>query len=186
MGFFALTFLGIALAMDAACVSMVNGMTDIRIKIKQAIYIAVIFGLFQAGMALIGYLSGNLFIDFISCIDHYIALLLLGVIGGKMIIESLAKTKEEGRACDITHKKLFVQGLATSIDALAAGLSIAALSVDMTLATLLIFSTTFIISLISVYLGKKFGLLLSNKAELLGGIILVAIGLEIFISHTFA
>ena len=87
MGLFALIFLGIALAMDAACVSMVNGMVDKRIKVKQALYIALVFGLFQGGMALIGYLSGNLFLDFISGVDHFIALILLGIIGGKMIIE---------------------------------------------------------------------------------------------------
>ena len=182
MSLFALIFLGIALAMDAACVSMVNGMVDKRIKVKQALYIALVFGVFQGGMALIGYLSGNLFLDFISGVDHYLALILLGIVGGKMIIESL-NNKDEANSCDITHKKLFVQAIATSIDALAAGISIAALSVNMTKATIIIFSTTFFISLISVYLGKKFGMLLSKKAELLGGIILVGIGIEIFLSH---
>jgi putative Mn2+ efflux pump MntP len=184
MNFFALLALGIALAMDAACVSMVNGMVDKRIRIRQALYIAFVFGFFQGAMALIGYLSGNLFLDLISGIDHWIALGLLAFIGGKMIYESVSnKDEEEAKSCDITHRKLFVQAVATSIDALAAGISIAALLVNMYEATALIFLTTFIISLISVYLGKKFGLLLSKKAELLGGLILLGIGLNIFISH---
>jgi putative Mn2+ efflux pump MntP len=183
MGVTSLIALGIALAMDAACVSMVNGMVDKRIKVKKSIYIAFLFGFFQGGMALIGYLSGNLFVDMISGIDHWIALILLVIIGSKMIYESARKSNKDELSCFISNKKLFVQALATSIDALAAGISIAALAVNMTNAVIIIFTTTFSISFLSIYIGKRFGVLLNKKAELLGGLILIIIGLEIFITH---
>ncbi len=182
MSLFALIALGIGLAMDAACVSMVNGMVDKKIKIKKALYIAFVFGLFQGGMALIGYLFGNLFYDLISSIDHWIALALLGFIGGKMIYESL-KPGDEEETCNVSHKKLFVQAVATSIDALAAGISIVGMVQSVHLVYTIIFMTTFIISLVSVFLGKKFGLILRGKAELIGGIILIIIGLNIFLTH---
>lgn len=183
MGFFGLLMLGVALAMDAACVSMVNGMTDKRIHLQKALYIAFVFGFFQGGMTLLGHFAGSLFLELISGFDHWIALILLGIIGGKMLIDFFSNEEKDENSCALSKKKLYLQGVATSIDALAVGISLATLSVDLTLAVIVIFTSTFVISFCSVYLGKRFGTLLSKKAELIGALILIGIGVNIFLTH---
>lgn len=180
-------FLGMGLAMDACAVSMANGLNEPKIKFKKLLLIAFMFALFQALMPLIGYLVGASFLTKIEWIIPWIALGLLGFVGGKMLIEGI---KHKDEKCDeikkLTFKVLFIQAIATSIDALSVGFTIADYKlVDALISVLIIAIVTFIISIIGVFIGKKFGTKLGCKAEMLGGFILIAIGIEIFISGVF-
>lgn len=186
MGIIEIIMLSIGLAMDATAVSMTNGMNNRKIKFSKALIIGVTFGLFQALMPLIGYLFGSLFTEIISALDHWIALVLLGYLGGKMLYDGLSKNEEIAETKDLNFKTLLLQGIATSIDALAVGVSLASLDVDIVVAVLSIGIITMVLSTIGVGIGKKFGDLLNNKAAIFGGIILIGIGLKIFIEHMFA
>lgn len=183
MGIIEIIILSVGLAMDATAVSMTNGMNDTQIKIKKIVLIGLTFGIFQAIMPLLGYLFGTLFVEFIEQIDHWIALLLLGFLGFQMLREGLSKKDEEEKVKELGIKMLFLQGVATSIDALAVGISFASLRVNIVYAVLSIGVITTMLSIIGVLIGKKFGDLLNNKASILGGIILIGIGLKIFIEH---
>jgi putative Mn2+ efflux pump MntP len=185
MGIIEIIALSIGLAMDATAVSMTNGMNDTQIKFKKMILIGLTFGLFQALMPLIGYLFGTIFVEFIEQIDHWIALVLLGFLGFQMLREGFSKDEEEGKTNELGVKMLLMQGIATSIDALAVGVSFASLKVNITYAVLSIGIITTILSILGVFIGKKFRDLLKNKASILGGIILISIGLKIFIEHMF-
>lgn len=185
MGIIEIIILSIGLAMDATAVSMTNGMNDTQIKIKKIVLIGLTFGIFQAIMPLLGYLFGTLFVEFIEQIDHWIALLLLGFLGFQMLREGLSKKDEEEKVKELGIKMLFLQGVATSIDALAVGISFASLGVNIVYAVLSIGVITTMLSIIGVLIGKKFGDLLNNKASILGGIILISIGIKIFIEHMF-
>lgn len=185
MGIFEIVLLSIGLAMDATAVSMTNGMNDTQIKIKKIALIGLTFGIFQALMPLLGYLFGTLFVEFIEQIDHWIALVLLGFLGFQMLREGFSKDEEEEKNKKLGVKMLLVQGVATSIDALAVGVSFASLKVNIVFAVLSIGIITTILSMCGVYIGKKFGDLLKNKASILGGIILISIGIKIFIEHMF-
>lgn len=171
----------VGLAMDASAVSMTNGMNEKPLKVKKALLIALFFGIFQAVMPLIGYYSGSLFKEYIESIDHYVALILLSIIGISMIIEGKKNKLEETK--ELSIKRLILQAIATSIDAFAVGISFAALGVNIYIAILIIGLVTFVLSFVSCYIGKKFGELLKNKAQFVGGIILIGIGLKIFIEH---
>ncbi len=189
MGSLALFFTSIGLSMDACAVSISNGMCFGNINKKQIISTAAAFGFFQAFMPLLGYMVGSTFSDTVAFLDHWIALILLGLIGGKMIAEALKELKCP-EAClnvekNLTIKTLLLQAIATSIDALAVGIGFAVMKVDIFNAALSIGIITFINSIIGSNLGKKFGELFKQKAEILGGAILVFIGLKIFIEHTF-
>lgn len=181
--------LGIALAMDACAVSMANGLNEPKMKMKKIILVAFMFGFFQAMMPLIGYFIGHALISYIEKFIPWIALILLGFLGGKAIIECIIEIKkgdddseQEEKIKSLTFKMLIVQAIATSIDALSVGFTIADYTiVNALIAALIIAIVTFIISFVAVHIGKKFGDKLGNKAELIGGIILLAIGLEIFI-----
>ena len=183
MSLFEIIVLSIGLAMDATAVSMTDGMNDTQIKVKRIIVIGLTFGIFQALMPLIGYLFGTLFVEFVEKIDHWIALILLGYLGVQMIREGFSKEDEKENKKEFGIKMLLVQGVATSIDALAVGVSFATLKVDIVLAVLSIGIITTILSIIGVFIGKKFGDLLNNKASIFGGVILISIGLKIFIEH---
>lgn len=177
--------LGVALAMDAFAVSMSNGLKENKMKVSKMIIVALTFAIFQGIMPLIGYLIGHAFIDYISKLIPYIALALLGFLGVKMIIDSRKCEKDENCDCcnlTLTYKVLFVQAIATSIDALSSGVAFAAYNILEALISVAIISVvTFIICFVGIIIGKKFGTKLSNYADLLGGIILIIIGLEIFI-----
>jgi putative Mn2+ efflux pump MntP len=188
MGSFTLLFTSLGLSMDACAVSISNGMCYQNIHNKQIITTAAAFGFFQAFMPVLGFFIGSAFSDAIEIIDHWIVLILLGFIGGKMVVEAVRGLKYPEvcitGAKILTSKTLFLQAVATSIDALAVGVGFAVIKVDILNAALLIGIITFINCIIGSHLGKKFGQLFKQKAEILGGVILVLIGLKIFLEHT--
>ena len=179
--------LGIGLAMDATCVAMTNGLNYPKLKKKDIVLVAFMFGFFQALMPFIGYLLGVSFSEILTKYTPIIALILLSILGGKMLLDGIEKKGEcEEKIEPLSIKLLLIQAFATSIDALSVGI----IMVDYTLIQLIIALSligiiTFITSFVGVLIGKKFGVLLNNKATILGGIILILIGLEIFISGMF-
>jgi manganese efflux pump family protein len=175
-------FIGIGLAMDSFAVSIANGIKVKEIKIKYSLKIALAFGFFQAFMPLVGWLIGSTLKVFISSVDHWIAFILLGLIGIKMIYESF-KIKDEKQPQLLSNKILVLQSVATSIDALIVGTSLAFLNFPIIISVVLIGLITFMFSFSGVYIGKRFGSFLESKAEIAGGLILIAIGLKILISH---
>lgn len=186
MGFVELFLIGVGLSMDAFAVSVCKGLNMRgKVNFKHAGIIALFFGGFQALMPLIGYFLGIGFEKYITKIDHWIAFVLLGFIGGKMVIEAIkewnAEDKQEEDKLDI--KELFILAVATSIDALAVGITFAFLNVNIWSAISIIGVTTFILSLIGVVIGNKFGSKYKSKAELAGGIILVLMGVKILLEH---
>lgn len=180
-----LILIAIGLSMDACAVSMVNGMCIPKLNFKNALLIAFSFGAFQAGMPLIGYFIGDRFAEAMSSYDHWIALVLLLWIGGKMIWDAFREVEENCELkCEIEPKSLLTQSIATSIDALAVGVGFAATQVEILPASGLIGIVTFGLSLLSVYVGKWTCGRLSGKAQLVGGAILIGIGIKIFVEHT--
>lgn len=178
--------LAIGLSMDAFAVSISNGLCMRKIGPKEALRPAFAFGLAQGVMPLLGYVAGQTFSRAISFLDHWVALLLLGAIGGKMIVEAVREMREP-EACPssgvLTLRMLILQAVATSIDALAVGVSLAVMNVNIWLAAGFIACVTFAFSFAGVYIGKKSGVFLKTKAELAGGAILVLIGVKIFAEH---
>lgn len=184
--------LGVGLAMDACAVSMANGLNDPNMKVRKVVLVALIFAFFQALMPMIGWICvrtvAQQFDKFTVAIP-YIALALLGFIGGKMIYEGV--THKENSSEQQSHKNLtavvlLTQAVATSIDALSVGFTVSSYDVWQALTSVAIIAlVTFAICVGGVYVGKKFGTKLGNKAEIFGGIILIGIGLEIFITGVF-
>lgn len=184
--------LGLGLAMDACAVSMANGLNDPNMKVRKVLLVALIFAFFQALMPMIGWICvrtvAQQFDKFTVAIP-YIALALLGFIGGKMIYEGV--THKENSSEQQSHKNLtavvlLTQAVATSIDALSVGFTVSSYDVWQALTSVAIIAlVTFAICVGGVYVGKKFGTKLGNKAEIFGGIILIGIGLEIFITGVF-
>lgn len=177
--------LGAGLAMDAFSVSLANGLNEKNMKTKKMLGISGIFAFFQALMPLIGWVCVHTVVTYFTAFSSlipYIALILLSFIGGKMIYDSLKKCDcEEG--CSVGLIALLIQGVATSIDALSVGFTIAEYAfIEALICALIIALVTFIICFIGVYLGKKFGTKLSNKACLFGGVLLIIIGIEIFLT----
>ncbi len=182
--------LGVGLAMDAFSVSMANGLNEPNMKKRKSIFIAFVFGAFQAIMPMTGWVCVHTIVETFKAFEKFIpwiALILLAYIGGKMIKEGLGSEEaEEKKEKTLSHSDLFIQGVATSIDALSVGFTISSYNFTMALsASLIIALVTFIICLAGVKIGKTFGTKLSNKAQLLGGTILILIGLEIFITGVF-
>ena len=183
-----LLMIAVGLSMDAFAVSMTNGMCISRRCDKgrffgNALVWSAMFGLFQGLMPLLGYFLGKTFSDLISSIDHWIAFVLLAFIGGKMVWEALHPEKEESPSA-LPFGTILTQAVATSIDALAVGVSFALLQVEIFSASGTIALTTFLFSVVGSYLGKAFGSLLKSKAEIFGGVVLVLIGLKILLEHT--
>ena len=177
-------FLGIGLAMDACAVSMANGLNEPKMKLNKIILIALMFGLFQGAMPFIGYLVGSVCLSQIEWIIPWVALILLGFIGGKMVFEGFKHDDEKEDVKKLTFKVLFIQAIATSIDALSVGFTIADMNfIEAFVCCMIIAVITFIICFIGVFIGKKFGSKFNNNAELVGGIILIIIGLEIFLTN---
>lgn len=185
MTFIELLIMGIALAMDAFAVAICKGLKMRPFNIKQALLVGLFFGGAQALMPLIGWILGIQFEAYITSIDHWIAFGLLAFIGGKMIIEAIKKDEDE---CDCNNEfkigELAVMAVATSIDALAVGITFALLpNVNIFQGVTIIGVTTFVLCVAGTFIGFKFGSALKNKAELAGGIVLVLIGLKILLEH---
>ncbi len=182
MGFFEIIIIGIGLAMDAFAVSVCKGLSMVKIKWKNTVIIALYFGIFQSLMPIIGYLLGSSFSDFVQNVDHWIAFILLGIIGGNMIKNS-TDDEIEKRNDKIDFKTMVVLAIATSIDALAIGVTFAFFEINLLLSVLIIGIITFTLSIIGVKVGNRFGDIFQNKAEFLGGVILILIGLKILLEH---
>ena len=185
MGFIELFLIGVGLSMDAFAVSVCKGlnMRD-KINYKHAGLIALFFGGFQALMPIVGYFLGVNFEGLIKSFDHWIAFVLLAFLGGRMIYEAVTgKDDEEETDSSLKIKELFMLAVATSIDALAVGITFAFLSVNIWSAVSIIGITTFILAFAGVIIGNKFGSRYKNKAEIAGGIILILIGTKILLEH---
>ena len=192
--FLSAALLGLGLAMDACAVSMANGLKEPCMKVGKISLIALLFAFFQAAMPLFGWVCVHTVVEKFQAFGNavpFIALGLLGFIGGKMLYEGLThKDCEEQDSCGcakpLNFFALIVQAIATSIDALSVGFTIAEYNfTEALVAVAVIALVTFITCFVAVFLGKKFGTKLGNKAEVLGGLILIGIGIEIFISGVF-
>ena len=182
MGIIEILLTSLGLAMDAFAVSICKGLSMKKFDIKKGLIIGMYFGLFQGLMPLIGYLLGSTFQDVIVSIDHWIAFVLLGLIGFNMLKEGLSKE------CDVVNdkvnfKEMLPLAIATSIDALAVGITFAFLKVNIIIAVLSIGLITFVMSFIGSKIGNKVGCKYQKKAQIMGGIILIFIGLKILIEH---
>ena len=191
MLFLELLFTAVGLSMDAFAAAICQGLASPKFKLSKAVVVGLFFGGFQALMPLIGWLLGLTFESYITAVDHWIAFALLGFIGGKMIYEAIKKDDDDCQSCKddgvceyrLDLKKLTVMAIATSIDALAVGITFALLKVNILPAVLLIGAITFALSFLGVFIGFKFGSKLKDKAELIGGIVLVLIGTKILLEH---
>lgn len=183
MSFLDIFLIGVALSMDAFAVSVCKGLSVKKAGVKHALTVGVYFGGFQALMPLLGFLLGYKFESFITNIDHWIAFVLLAIIGGNMIREALGKDEDDKENDDFSFKAMLPLAVATSIDALAVGISFAFLGVDIVTAALLIGATTFVLSGAGIFVGNIFGSKYKSKAELAGGIVLILIGAKILLEH---
>lgn len=184
MGFWELLLLAVGVSMDAFAVSVCKGLSMQKAGLKESAICGGWFGGFQALMPLIGFFLGTLFADAIVAFDHWVAFGLLAVIGINMLKEALAKDEAEGCCCDLSFKTMLVMAIATSIDALAVGISLAmAGDVNIWLAIMLIGFTTFSFSALGVKIGNVFGSRFEQKAQIAGGAILILLGLKILLEH---
>ncbi len=185
MGLFELVVLAVGLSMDAFAVAVCKGLAMEKCTLKRSAIVGAWFGVFQALMPLVGYILGKQFSSFIVGIDHWIAFVLLGLIGANMVKEALSKEdgEEEGNGASLDFKTMLTLAVATSIDALAVGVTFAFLPVKVGWAVLFIGVTTFLLSMGGVKVGNVFGEKYKSKAELAGGIILIALGIKILITH---
>lgn len=183
MGFFSIFLIAIGLSMDAFAVAICKGLKMRRIDYAQTLIIGIFFGGFQALMPFIGWMLGVKFQRHIEVFDHWVAFVLLAFVGGKMIYDSF-KSEEEELSEIFSISELFVLAIATSIDALAVGVAFGMLAdVNIFYSIMVIGLTTFILSVLGVFIGNKFGLAYKNKAEFVGGVILILLGLKILLEH---
>lgn len=194
MNFIALIFTAFALSMDAFAVSITKGMTIKNLKKSTALKMALAFGVFQGGMPLLGWALGISFESYIKSIDHWIAFILLGFIGFNMI-KGFFDDRKEGKESelefsatadehDLSNKEIIMLAVATSIDALAVGISFAFLNVSIIPAASIICIITFLVCVVGVFVGNKVDDIFNGYAELVGGVILILIGFNIFNEHT--
>jgi putative Mn2+ efflux pump MntP len=177
------TVIGIGLSMDCFAVSLAIGTTTKENLINTAAFIAIFFGVFQAGMTLTGWLAGSSLIGFISAYDHWIAFILLAIVGGKMIWEGVSGGEEEVHIGNIQLVPVIFLSLATSIDALAVGVSFGVLRTSVLIPAFIIGLVCFVISFAGVMLGERLEDILGNKMEIIGGLILILIGLRVIADH---
>ena len=177
-----IVIIGFGLAMDAFAVSVCKGLAMPRRDLKKAAIIGGYFAFFQMLMPLIGYFLGAQFSSVVQSIDHWIAFVLLAIIGGMMIRESFHPDSEASND-DVSFKVMFPLAIATSIDALVTGITFAFMSVNIWTSILLIGLVTFVVCIAGVFLGRLVGQKLESRAKLLGGIVLILIGLKILIEH---
>ena len=185
MDLLSLIFLALGLAMDAFAVSVALGLKiPVKDKWKIALKAGLFFGIAQGVMPLIGWILGNGFSSYIEKFDHWIAFILLSIIGGKMIYEAIHPDEDEDDEADTSMKRMFILAIATSIDALAVGVSFAFLHVDLWMSVAVIGITTFILSALGIKIGNVFGNRYKSKAEFTGGVVLVLMGVKILVEHT--
>jgi putative Mn2+ efflux pump MntP len=182
MNMITILFIAFGLAMDAFAVSITNGITIKHQRINNALKIGIFFGSFQALMPLIGWLAGLRLRDFISGVDHWVAFGLLSLIGGKMIYES-TKIGDDKEIRSLNLFVLLLLSIATSIDALAVGLSFAFLKISIATPIIVIGIVTFMLSFLGVLVGNRLGHFFEKKMEIVGGLILIGIGIKILIEH---
>lgn len=182
MGGLEILLISIGLAMDAFAVSICKGLSFKTMSWKKAIIVGLYFGFFQALMPLIGYFLGATFESVVTKVDHWIAFILLGIIGINMIKEAFGND-EENQNDKVDFKTMIMLAIATSIDALAVGITFAFLKVNMVIATIMIGIVTFAICVIGVKIGNKFGDKYERKAEVVGGLILIFMGIKILLEH---
>lgn len=176
-----LFILAVGLSMDAMAVAICKGLSVQKLKFRHAIITGLYFGGFQAAMPLIGYFLGRQFQAYIESVDHWIAFVLLGLIGANMIKESFGETEEV--TCSFCPKAMIPMAIATSIDALAVGVTFAFLKVSIGPAVTFIGIITFTLSAVGVYIGHLFGAKFKSKAEFLGGLVLILMGTRILLEH---
>lgn len=184
MGIAELVIIAIGLSMDAFAVSICKGLSVQKVRLQHVFKTGIWFGGFQALMPVIGYYLGVSFADFVANIDHWIAFILLGIIGGNMIKDSSHKDEPCCAVPDFSFRTMLAMAVATSIDALAVGVSFAFLKVNIWEAVGLIGVITFLFSAAGVLIGNFFGARWKSKAEFAGGFILIAMGLKILLEHT--
>ena len=176
--------IALGLAMDAFAVSITSGIAIKRLRIRYALRIALFFGAFQAIMPVIGWFAGLGMRDLISAIDHWIAFTLLLMVGCKMIYEATLMDGEKDKRDPLNLYVLIILSIATSIDALAVGLSLSFINVAIIAPAVIIGVITFLLSFLGVYIGDRFGHFFESRIEILGGLILIGIGTRILIEHT--
>lgn len=183
MHFMELCLLSLGLAADACAVSMTNGMCAKELRRGWVLADGICFGAMQGLMPLLGYLLGSMFAGVICAFDHYIALVLLGFTGAKLVFEARC-SDADGESSGLTLPVLLLQGIATSIDAFAVGISFSAFSGFRILpAVVMIAAVTMLLSIAGVRIGQRFGIWFAGKAQMLGGLLLIGIGVKIFIAH---
>ncbi len=179
MGLIAILLTAVSVSMDAFAVAMCKGLSLGKgFKTKHAVKIGMYFGAFQAVMPLIGYFLGSMFIQYIEAVDHWVAFILLAVIGINMIKEAFEKEEDKCEDCKTDVKTMLLLSLATSIDAMAVGVALSTQEIEIFSAVLLIGLTTFLFSAVGVKIGNIFGSRYKSKAELCGGAILIGMGLK--------
>lgn len=188
MGFLELALIGVGLSMDAFAVSICKGLSMRKVDKKYMLVLAAFFGGFQALMPTLGWFLGSQFQTYITAIDHWIAFILLTLIGGKMILDVIKEKGENEGICPddsvrIDLKEFFLLAVATSIDALAVGITFAFLQVKLASSVTIIGCITFCFTIAGVLIGNVFGTKFKDKATILGGVILIAIGVKILLEH---
>jgi len=184
MDMITILLIAIGLAMDALAVSITSGLTINDLKLRNALTIALFFGAFQAFMPILGWLGGVSARAIITDIDHWVAFGLLCLIGGKMIYESTRLGSNEKEMAPLDLHVLFLLAIATSIDALAVGISFAFLKMAIIIPAIIIGVTTFSLSFLGVFVGNISGHFFESKIEIIGGLILIGIGIKILVEHT--
>jgi len=187
MDTFTILAIALGLSFDTFAVSLSLGVVRRKIVFRHAVEVATLLALFQGGLTILGYFLGSIISEALNATDHWVALLLLSFLGGKMIIEGRKKSEKESVSKDFNNRLVLITiALGTSIDAFAVGISFAILYVHIWRAGILIGIVTFIASMTAIRIGKSAGDRLGNKVEIIGGIILIAIGLKIFLEHSLA
>ena len=182
--FFSVFLLGVGLSMDAFAVSVCKGLSVGKVQVKHLLSAGLWFGAFQAAMPLLGYFLGTSFHKYIEAYDHWIAFILLVLIGANMLREAFGKEEEKPADASFGVKTMFVMAVATSIDALAVGVALAMEEdTNIWLSVLVIGLTTFVLSALGVKLGSVFGEKYEKKARIAGGVILILIGLKVLLEH---
>lgn len=174
--------LAVALAMDSVAVSIAMGSKYKKLRLPKILFITAVFGIFQGAMPLAGYFIGISFANYVQAFDHWIAFVLLVGLGAKMLYEAYQDELDE-EVTDLSTKTLITLAIATSIDAMAVGVTFAFLQTDIWSASAIITLVTFVLCIGAVYVGKRLGSLLESKAEMLGGVILIGLGCKILAEH---